>query len=166
MEVPFSSQGSSWSRQEVTDANCTRRGFTSTQERDFLQWEQSFSGITSPKTWWSRCCQRFSRCSWLGCQVMSSRLLLPQKVGPDHLSRSLQTWAVLWLCGYCLVWEQFFQSEFCSLNDGIISVYIHLLLQLPITIPQLCMYFLTNGKWEGSIDHVISSYLLLKLWVW
>ena len=42
---------------------------------------------------------KFSRCSWTGCQIISSRLPFPQKAGLDNLFRCLQTWTVLWFYG-------------------------------------------------------------------
>lgn len=127
MDVPFSLQGSLWSRPEVTGTNCTRRAFISTEEIIFCsentQWKKA------PEMWWSPCCQRFSRCSCYdarSCNLGSfshKRWTRWSFEVPANL-------AVLWLCGYCLVWKQFFQSEVCYFNDGIIGLYIHLLSQL------------------------------------
>lgn len=69
-------------------------------EKAFMPWGQTSNGAGCPKPVLSPCLDNFkirldntlSKTVWT-----HSRSCLEQEVGPDHLSRSLPTWIILWI---------------------------------------------------------------------
>lgn len=63
-----SSHMETWRRQGAMGAISIRRAFISIEERNFLQWQQSFTGKQPPhRHVGSPCHWRFSGCDWTGC---------------------------------------------------------------------------------------------------
>lgn len=95
----LNSEEATWTRRGATGRSCTRRGFIMTEERNFLQWEQTFTGTTSPGVWCSPHHWWFSRCDGTGCWVIWPTLPFPWKAKPDDFLMTLLTWVNLWFYG-------------------------------------------------------------------
>lgn len=90
------------SRKWAASKRPKRRGSTSAAQVEAVQREGLRRGCTEkclkPESFLPPPLQ-FPWCNWAGCYIISSRLPVPLKVGPDDLPRSLPTWAALipWL---------------------------------------------------------------------